>query len=117
MDLDSARNAKKEALGVVSQIVLNDVVRRGLGIRAQSIEMGSQPHTVALGVARAIAGDYSLAVRVQSPLLMEGQEIAAIRHLAKGEVDVRYIGQVQKRQAPSTSKDVAPFGSGLRCPF
>ena len=112
MDLDSARNAKKKALGVVSQIVTNDVVRRGLGIRAQSIEMGSQPRTIALGVARAIAGDYSLAVRVQSPLLMEGQEIAAIRHVAKGEVDVRYIGQVQKRQAPWYQQRCRPIRIG-----
>ncbi len=50
MNLDSARNAKKDALDVVSQIAGNDLLRRRLGIRAQSIEMGNQPRTIALGV-------------------------------------------------------------------
>jgi hypothetical protein len=112
MDLDSARSAKKEALGVVSQIVRNDAVRRGLGIRAQSIEMGSQPRTIALGLARSDASEYSLAVRVQSQLLMDGQEIAAIRHIAKGEVDIKYIGQVQKRQAPWYQQRCRPVRIG-----
>ena len=112
MNLDSARNAKKEAFAVVSHIVRNDVVRRELGIRAQNIEMGNQPRTIALGVARASAGEYSLAVRVQSPLLLEGEEIAAIRHIAKGEVDVKYIGQVQKRQLPWYQQKCRPVRIG-----
>jgi hypothetical protein len=112
MNLDSARNAKKEALAVVSNIVRSDVVRRKLGIRAQSIEMGSQPRTIALGVARAGTGEYSIAVRVQSPLLMDGEEIAAIRHIAKGEVDVKYIGQIQKRQAPWYQQKCSPIRIG-----
>ncbi|HLV89429.1 MAG TPA: hypothetical protein VKV39_20770 [Candidatus Sulfotelmatobacter sp.] len=112
MNLDSVRNAKKDALAVVSQMVGNDAFRRKLGIRAQSIEIGSKPRTIALGVARAGAGEYSLAVRVQNPLLLEGQEIAAIRHVAKGEVDVKYIGQVQKRQAPWYQQQCRPVRIG-----
>ena len=112
MNLDSVRNVKKEALTVVSQMVRNDVFRRKLGIRAQSIEIGSQPRTIALGVARASAREYNLAVRVQNPLLLEGQEIAAIRHVAKGEVDVKYVGQVQKRQAPWYQQKSRPVRIG-----
>jgi len=112
MNLDSVRNAKNEARAVVSQLVRNDVFRRKLGIRAQSIDMASQPSTIALGVARATAGDYSLAVRVQNRLLMEGEEIAAIRHLAKGEVDVKYIGQIQKRQVPWYQQKCTPVRIG-----
>lgn len=112
MNLDSARNAKKDALDVVSQIARNDLVRRRLGIRAQSIEMGNQPRTIALGVGRASAGEYSLAVRVQSPLLTEGEEIAAIRHIARGEVDIKYIGQVQKRRAPWYQQQCRPVRIG-----
>jgi hypothetical protein len=100
MNLDSVRNLKNDARGVVSQILGNDISRRKLGIRAQSIDMASRPRTIALGVARASVGDYKLAVRVQSPLLLGGKEVEAISQLAKGEVDVRYIGQVQKRQLP-----------------
>jgi hypothetical protein len=112
MNLDSARNAKQDALTVVSQFVHTDIVRRKLGIRAQSIEMGNQPRTIALGVARASASEYCLAVRVQNPLLMEGEEIAAIRHVAKGEVDVRFVGQVQKRQAPWYQQKCRPVRIG-----
>ena len=112
MNLDSVRNVKKDALAVVSQMVGNDAFRRRLDIRAQSIEIGSKPRTIALGVARAGAGEYSLAVRVQDPLLLEGQEIAAIRHVAKGEVDVKYIGQVQKRQAPWYQQQCRPVRIG-----
>ena len=112
MNLDSVRNAKKEAREIVSQITRNDVFRRKLGIRAQSIEMASQPSTIAVGVARATDGDYSLAVRVQNRLLLEGEEIAAIRHLAKGEVDVKYIGQVQKRQVPWYQQKCTPVRIG-----
>jgi len=112
MNLDSVRSAKKEALTVVSQMVRNDVFRRKLGIRAQSIEIGGQPRTIALGVSRANANEYSLAVRVQNPLLLEGEEIAAIRHVAKGEVDLKYIGQVQKRQAPWYQQKCRPLRIG-----
>jgi len=112
MNLDSVRKAKQEALAVVSQIMRNDVFRRELGVRAQDIEMGSRPRTIALGVTRASTGEYSLAVRVQHPLLLEGEEIAAIRHVAKGEVDIKYIGQVQKRQAPWYQQECRPVRIG-----
>jgi hypothetical protein len=112
MNLDSVRNAKSEARALVSQMVRSDVFRRKLGIRAQSIEMASHPRTIALGVARANAGEYSLAVRVQNPLLVDGEEIAAIRHIAKGEVDVKYVGQLQKRQAPWYQQKCIPVRIG-----
>jgi hypothetical protein len=112
MNLDSVRNAKKEALAAVSEMVRNDVFRRKLGIRAQSIEIGSQPRTIALGVAGTNGGEYKLAVRVQSLPLLEGEEIAAIRHIAKGEVDIKYIGQVQKRQAPWYQQKCRPLRVG-----
>lgn len=112
MNLDSVRNAKIQARAVVSQIVRDDISRRKLGIRAQSIEMASQPLTIALGVARANAGNYSLAVRVQNRLLMESEGIAAIRNIAKGEVDVKYIGQVQKRQEPWYQQKCTPVRIG-----
>ena len=112
MNLDSVRNVKSEARGVVAQILRDDISRRKLGIRAQNIEMASRPRTIALGVARASAGDYKLAVRVQSPLLVEGKEVETISQLAKGEVDVRYIGQVQKRQLPWYQQKCRPVRIG-----
>lgn len=112
MNLDSVRNAKNEARSVLSQLVRDTVSRQKLGIRAQSIEMSTQPRTIALGVARAEAGDYKLAVRVQHPLLRQGKEMEAIHQIAKGEVDVRYIGQVQKRQLSSLQQKCRPVRIG-----
>jgi hypothetical protein len=112
MNLDSVRNAKQEALTVISQMARNDTFRRRLGIRAQSIDIGNQPRTIALGVARTSAGEYSLAVRVQNSLMLEGQAIAAIRHVAKNEVDIKYIGQVQKRQGPWFQQSCRPVRIG-----
>ena len=113
MKLDSVRDVKQQARDVVSRVLRNDVSRRRLGVRAQSIENALQPRSIALGVA-GTNGDYKLAVRVQHPLLVEGKEVEAIRQMAKGEVDVRCIGQVQKRPAPGTSRTVGRFASDVR---
>jgi len=112
MKLDSVRDVKNQARGIVSQMLRNDVSRRKLGVRAQSIENAIQPRSIALGVAGTNNGDYKLAVRVQHPLLVEGKEVQAIREMAKGEVDVRYIGQVQKRQAPWYQQRCRPVRIG-----
>jgi hypothetical protein len=112
MNLDSVRSVKNEARGVVAQILRDDVSRRKIGIRAQSVEMASRPRTIALGVAASNVGDYKLAVRVQSPLLVGGREVENISQLAKGEVDVRYIGQVQKRQLPWYQQKCRPVRIG-----
>lgn len=112
MNLDSVRNVKIEARGIVSRLVQDTVSRRRLGIRAQSIEMAAQPRTIALGVARSDGGDYKLAVRVQHPLLLEGREMETIRQLAKGEVDVQYIGPVFKRQASALQQKCRPVRIG-----
>lgn len=111
MKLDSVRDVKQQARDVVSRVLRNDVSRRRLGVRAQSIENAIQPRSIALGVA-GTNGDYKLAVRVQHPLLVEGKEVEAIRQMAKGEVDVRYIGQVQKRQAPWYQQNCRPVRIG-----
>jgi len=113
MQLDSVRDVKNQARGVVAQMLRNDVSRRRLGVRAQSIENAIQPRSIALGVAASSNNeDYKLAVRVQNPLLLEGKEVQTIRQMAKGEVDVRYIGQVQKRQAPWYQQKCRPIRIG-----
>jgi hypothetical protein len=52
--------------------------------------------SVALGVARRDS-DYRLAVRVQRPSLMQGPIVERLVRRAKGEVDVRLVGRVDKR--------------------
>jgi hypothetical protein len=55
---------------------------------------------VALGASPAAPGDYKLAVRVQDRALMRDARLAEIERAASGEVDVRYVGRLVKRDAP-----------------
>lgn len=43
MRLDSVREVKNQARGLIAQMLRNDVSRRRLGVRAQSIENAIQP--------------------------------------------------------------------------
>jgi hypothetical protein len=52
---------------------------------------------MALGVTRKGKSDFGLAVRVQKRGLENSPQVDTIKKKAKGEVDVRYIGQVTKR--------------------
>src|SRR5258708_33882675 len=97
MSFDSVRSVKNEARRVVSQMLRNDVSRGELGIRAQSIDNAVQPPTN--------SGDYKLAVRVQHRLLLGSKEGEFIRQMAKGEEDVRYIGQLQKAATGLVSQE------------
>jgi hypothetical protein len=54
------------------------------------------PRSVALGVARH-QGEYKLAVRVQRPSLVESPLMQHLTREAKGEVDVRIVGRIDKR--------------------
>jgi len=54
------------------------------------------PRSVALGVARH-QGEYKLAVRVQRPSLVESPLMQHLTREAKGEVDVRVVGRIDKR--------------------
>ena len=61
--------------------------------------------SVALGVAPGKeAGDYRLAVRVQHPNLLRSSYVERAVELAKGEADVRLIGQLAKRSDGSQGR-------------
>jgi len=59
---------------------------------------------LALGVTPAGADDFKLAVRVQRRSLVGSARVDAIREAARGEVDVRYIGRVEKLQGPPDTR-------------
>jgi hypothetical protein len=56
--------------------------------------------TVALGVARKSATDFTLAIRIQDRAFEGSRVVALIKKQAKGEVDIRYVGALTKRAAP-----------------
>jgi hypothetical protein len=67
------------------------------GVGARPFHTLPQIHrSIALGVARR-QGEYSLAVRIQRPGLLESPLVEQLRRQAKGEVDVRIVGRIDKR--------------------
>ncbi len=68
------------------------------------------PRSIALGVARQ-EGEYKLAVRVQRPSLVESPLMEHLTRQARGEVDVRVVGRIDKRtgarRAARSSKSAA----------
>jgi hypothetical protein len=54
------------------------------------------PRSVALGISRH-QGEYKLAVRIQRPSLLESPLMDVLAHQARGEVDVRIVGRIEKR--------------------
>ena len=113
MELESVRALKEEARQRVQQLWQEVPLHRALGVRAQDVGRVSRPRTIAIGVAVTAANDYKLAIRVQNPLLIGGRQVAALHDLAKGEVDLRYIGGVRKSQQPSPLQgNVRPLRPG-----
>ena len=77
-----------------------------LAVSAQRVESDVTLHrSIALGVAVKGNG-FKLAVRVQRQALMDGPLMQRIRKAAKGEVDVRLIGRIDKRPAATARKAV-----------
>lgn len=67
------------------------------GVSARPLDtLPKIPRSVALGVARQ-EGEYKLAVRVQRPSLVKSPLMEHLTRQAKGEVDVRVVGRIDKR--------------------
>jgi hypothetical protein len=106
MQLDSARELKAQVFERhLAPLKGDPSVVRALGVPAQSLRANERPQrTAAVGVARAGDGDYRLALRLQQPAMERLLDLDAIRNEAKGEVDVKYIGRVWKREAPTAQE-------------
>lgn len=63
--------------------------------------------SIALGVARR-GREYRLAVRVQRPSLARSPLMDRITRGAKGEVDVRIVGRIDKRAKPWHQRNTRP---------
>jgi hypothetical protein len=101
MQLDSARELKAALQESVIVPMATSFVVKSAGLRAQSMTaLAATPPTIALGVTKKGKNDFGLAVRVQKRGLENSPQVDTIKKKAKGEADVRYIGQVTKRAAP-----------------
>jgi hypothetical protein len=100
MQLDSARELKFALQESLIVPMATSFVVRSAGLRAQPTSaLAATPPTMALGVVRKGKNDFGLAVRIQKRGLENSAQVDTIKKKAKGEVDVRYIGQVTKRVA------------------
>jgi hypothetical protein len=100
MQLDSARDLKAGLHESLIVPMATSVLLRSAGLRAQpTTGLAATPPTMALGVVHKGKNNFALAVRVQKRGLENSPQVETIRKKAKGEVDVRYIGQVTKRAA------------------
>lgn len=107
MNLENARELKSELLQDASaRLVTSGAVRR-LGVRTQHAAAPGDDalRTVALGVARK-GKQHRLAIRIQVASLVGHPMIERMRKRAKGEVDVRYVGRIVKRETASTLQKV-----------
>jgi hypothetical protein len=99
MRLDSVQGLKRELLNdliiPLSEHALLALSLFGIGAKAVSTVPALQ-RTIALGVAPHKKG-YRLAVRVQRPSLLHGPTMERLTREARGEVEVRLIGRVDKR--------------------
>jgi len=115
MQLDSVRDLK----AMLTQTVINPINAAGAASKSFTLSAGPIAQVTgvlpsfALGVAKRTKTDFRLAVRYQRRELEHSKELDTITKRAKGEVDVRYIGRVEKRAGtPWTQRRHRPLKIG-----
>jgi hypothetical protein len=111
MNLESVRELKQTLTArmlpqIETTIFARAAFSRAAGPVATAVE---PPRTVALGVARKGKKDFQLAVRVQQRALETSREVERITREARGEVDLRYVGRINKRAIPWYQKRQRPL--------
>jgi hypothetical protein len=114
MRLDSARELKHALLPAVEGAADAGVERAEMAVGARPRALVPRvPRFIALGVAPRDR-EYRLAVRIQRPGLAQSAILDRIVREARGEVDVRVVGRIDKRARasraarPSLRPDAAP---------
>jgi hypothetical protein len=95
MQLDSVRELKANLLSEIVMPLSGESTRSLLALPAAPMGSGPLP-TLALGIAGRAPKDYALAVRIQQRPLERSRALELIRHQARNEVDVRYVGRIEK---------------------
>jgi hypothetical protein len=117
MRLDSARELKAMLAGTVLASLAEPRVTRALGapvgpMPRAGTAVSVQP-SIALGIVPRSRDGYQLAVRIQRRALEGHAVLEAIRSQARGEVEVRYVGRLMKRNdAPWHQTRVRPLRIG-----
>lgn len=115
MRLESVRALKSEAVASVLEPLLEAAPRKlGLAFAATAMSHTRKATRLfSIGIAPITSGDYKLAIRVQRVSLEDGPEIARLSKMARGEVDVRFVGRIQKRSGAVQQRRHRPLSIGL----
>jgi hypothetical protein len=99
---------------IVGPMAASVSMRAAFGLSAQPMAgAGAGGPTMALGIVRKADQDYQLAVRLQVRGLENSPQLVALKKKVKGEVDVRYVGQILSSATPAQRKRTRPLRIGL----
>jgi hypothetical protein len=102
MQLEDVRQLKSSLLNSVTTAAASSATVRSLGIRSQGLGHEAEAlRSMAIGISRRHK-QHQLAVRVQRRALLDHPLIDRLRQRAHGEIDVRYVGRINKRETPAT---------------
>lgn len=100
MKIDSVRELKQQLLQAhVEPLIEKPVAMAARAMSARPVSaVDAVQRNIALGVSHDPQKGFRLAVRIQSRILEKSPSVDSIVSKAKGEVDVRYVGRLTKRQ-------------------
>src|SRR6185369_9726160 len=105
MNIDNARELKSSLLGNVTASLAKPAAIRSLGVRAREFDPGKDAmRTMAIGITTD-GKDHKLAIRLQRRALEDHPVLTKIRQRAKGEVDIKYVGRIQKLETPTALQE------------
>lgn len=94
MQLDSAQGLKQQLL---QDLIVPFAASEPFAVGARPLDtVPRPPRSIAVGVAPH-NGEYRLAIRLQRPSLVDSPIVDQLTREAKGEVDIRLIGRIDKR--------------------
>src|SRR5688500_18126630 len=102
MNIDNARELKSSLLGNVTASLAKPAAVRSLGVRAREFQPSKDAlRTMAIGISTK-GKEHKLAIRLQRRTLEDHPVLTRIRERAKGEVDIKYVGRIQKLETFTT---------------
>jgi hypothetical protein len=102
MNIDNARELMSSLIGNVTASLAKPAAVRSLGVRAKELPTAKDAmRTMAIGITTK-GKEHKLAIRLQRRALEDHPVLTRIREQAKGEVDIKYIGRIQKLETAAT---------------
>lgn len=102
MQLENARNLKLDFQKELVNATTSASAIRAMGIRAQKSSTHKEVlRSIALGISQK-GKEHRLAVRIQRRSLESHPIVEKMKKQSKGEIDIKFVGKIQKLETPST---------------